>query len=211
LCCARATELIEVISPQQGNKKNMRHKRQGKHLSSNQKRQKKQSRKSTPPAPRTLRQYSSKSNKFQETWDSVAHVISRIRDGVSLQKASKEFGIAPSVIVKLGRPALRKKKGRYVATKTDRLLRVVTTLGAKGKKVIATRDSRQASLVGGHWAAVQKYLQTGDDADLLKFKNKRAIDASGNRHRFLTNLEELNRQASAGVLSFESMYAGELR
>lgn len=144
-------------------------------------------------------------------WDSVAHVISRMRDGVSLRKASKEFGITPSVVVRRGRPALRKVKGRYVATKTDHLLRVVAMLGTKGKKEITTRDSRQASLVGGHWAAVQMYLQTGDDEALLKFKRKNIVDASGKRHRLLTNLEELNRLASAGVLSFESMYAGGMR
>lgn len=151
------------------------------------------------------------SPKEQDTWDSMAHVISRIRDGVSLSKASEEFGIAPNIVVKLGRPALRKRKGRYVAKKTDRLLRVVTILGLKGKYEIATRDSRQASLIGSHWAAVQRYLQTGDDTALLKFKNKRVIDANRRRHRFLTNLEELDRQASAGVLSFESIYAGGAR
>jgi hypothetical protein len=151
------------------------------------------------------------SEREQEIWDSLAHVISRIRDRQSLRRASKEFGIAPSVVVERGRPALRKKNGRWVATKTDRLLRVVTILTAKGKKEIATRDSRQASLIGSYWAAVQKYLQNGDDSALVKFKKARVIDASGKRHLLLTNLAELNRQASAGVLSFESMYAGGSR
>lgn len=159
-------------------------------------------------APTTARQYYAISQKEKETWDSVAHAVSRMRDGVSLRKASKEFGIAPLVVVKLGRPALRKRKGRYAATKRDRLLRVVNKLGTKGKKEIATRDSRQASLVGGHWAAVQRYLQIGDDSALLKFKNKSVTDANGRRHRLLTNLKELDRLGSFGVLRFESMYAG---
>jgi hypothetical protein len=161
--------------------------------------------------PATAKQYFSLSRKDQETWDSVAHVISKIRDGMPLKKASREFNIAPRIVIERGRPALRKLKGRYVATKTDRLLRIITILVAKGKKEIATRDSRQASLVGGHWAAVQKYLQTGDDEALLKFKGKSIVDASGKRYRLLTNLEKLNRLASAGVLSFESIYAGGLR
>jgi hypothetical protein len=131
-----------------------------------------------------------------------------MRGGVSLLKASKEFGIGPTIVIKLGRPALRKRNGRFVATNTDCLLRVVTILGIKGRHEIATRDSRQASLIGSHWAAVQRYLQTGDDTALLKFKNKRVIDADGRRHRFLTNLEELDRLASAGVLSFETIYSG---
>ena len=158
--------------------------------------------------PTTARQYFSMPQEKQETWDSVAHVISRMRDRVSLQRASKEFGLAPSTVVALGRPAMRKRNGRYVATKTDHLLRVHSTLIVKGKKEIATRDSRQATLVGGHWAAVQRYLQTGDDSALLRFKGKRVTDASGKKHLLLTDLKELTRLGSAGVLKFESMYAG---
>jgi hypothetical protein len=165
-------------------------------------------RKANPIRPTTARQYYSMSQREQETWDMVTHVISRMRHRGSLRKASKEFGIAPNVVVRLGRSALRKRNGRYVATKTDTLLRVLSILGAGGKKEIATRDSRQASFAGGHWAAIQKYLQTGDDSALQRFKNKKITDANGKRHLLLTDLKELDRQASAGVLSFESMYAG---
>lgn len=158
--------------------------------------------------PTTARQYYAMSEREQEIWDSVAHVVSRVRDRVSLRKAAKEFGIAPSTVLELGGPALRKKNGRYVATKTDRLLRVVSILKAKGRMEIATRDSGQASLIGSYWAAVQRYLQAGDDSGLLKFKKTTVLDASGKRHRLLADLNELVRQASAGVLSFESIYGG---
>lgn len=164
-----------------------------------------------PKKPTTARQYFSMLPEDQEIWDSVAHVISRMRDRVSLPKASKEFGIGPNVVVRLGSSALRKRNGRYVATKTDTLLRVLKILGAGGKKEIATRDSRQASLVGGHWAAVQRYLQTGDDSALQRFKNKKITDANGKRHLLLTDLKELDRQASPGVLRFESIYAAGVR
>ena len=168
-------------------------------------------RKLQPKRPTTSRQYFSMSPKDQETWDSVAHVISRIRDGVALAGASKEFGIPASTVLELGGSALRKKNGRYVATKTDHLLRILPILKRKGKQQIATRDSRQASLIGSYWAAVQRYLQTGDDSALLKFKKIRIVDASVKRHRLLTDLAELNRQAAAGVLSFESLYSGGSR
>ena len=161
--------------------------------------------------PRTAKEFFAAPEQIQDRWISVANVVSRMRDRVSLTKASKEFGVEPSVVIQLGRPALRKKNGKYVATKTDRLLRVVTILKGKGKREIATRDSRQASLIGSHWAAVQRYLQTGDDSALLKFKKTRVLDASGKHHRLLTDLKELVRQASAGVLSFESLYAGGSR
>jgi hypothetical protein len=163
--------------------------------------------------PRTAEQYFSLPEEEQATWDAVAHVISLMRaDRISLPRAAKEFGVDPEEVRKRGRGALRKQKnGRYFATKTDRLLRVVSILTGKGKKEIATRDSRQASLIGSYWAAVQRHLQTGDDSALLKFKKIRIVDASGKRHRLLTDLKELVRQASAGVLSFESMYAGGSR
>jgi hypothetical protein len=159
--------------------------------------------------PNTARHYYSLSPKNQETWDSVGHVISKMREGMTLPKAAKEFGLTPKTVITLGRSALRKQKnGRYVAKKTDQLLRVINVLTTEGRKEIATRDSRQASLVGSHWAAVQKFLQTGDDSALLKFAKKRIVDARRKRYPLLTDLKELERLASAGVLRFESMYAG---
>ncbi|HLZ50325.1 MAG TPA: hypothetical protein VKP61_06235 [Candidatus Acidoferrum sp.] len=162
--------------------------------------------------PNTARQYFLLSPKNQETWDSIGHVISKMREGMTLPKAAKEFSLPPKRVISLGRSALRKQKnGRYVAKKTDRLLRVVNALTTKGRKEVATRDSRQASLVGGHWAAVQKFLQTGDDSALLKFDKKKIVDASRKRFVLLTDLKELARLGSAGVLSFESLYAGGSR
>ena len=160
--------------------------------------------------PTTARQYFSRSRKFQETWDSVAHVISKMRtERVSLQKASKEFGIDPRVVLKLGHSAVRKQRnGKYIARKTDRLLRILSVLTREGRREIAVRNSRQASQLGRYWAAVQRYLQTGDDSALREFQNKKITDASRQRHPLVTNLDQLNTLGSAGVLSFESLYAG---
>jgi hypothetical protein len=162
--------------------------------------------------PNTARQYFSLSPKNQETWDSIGHVISKMREGMTLPKAAREFRLPPKTVITLGRSALRKQKnGRYVAKKTDQLLRVVNALTTKGRKEIATRDSRQASLIGSHWAAVQRFLQTGDDSALLKFNKKKIVDARRKRFALLTDPKELERLGSAGVLSFESMYAGGSR
>jgi hypothetical protein len=162
--------------------------------------------------PNTARQYFLLSPKNQEIWDSIGHVVSKIRQGMTLPRAAKEYGLKPKIVSSLGRPALIKKKnGRYVAKKTDQLLRVVNALTTEGRKEIATRDSRQASLVGGHWAAVQKYLQTGDGSALLRFKGKRVTDARGKRYLLLTDPQEIERLGSAGVLRFESMYSAGAR
>ncbi len=162
--------------------------------------------------PNTARRYFALPPQDRETWDSIGHVVSKMRQGMTLPQAAKEFGLPPKTIISLGRSALRKQKnGRYVPKRTDQLLRVMNVLTTEGRTEIATRDSRQASFVGGHWAAIQRYLQTGDDSALLRFKGKKVTDASRKRHLLLTDLAELNRLASAGVLSFESMYAGSSR
>ena len=160
--------------------------------------------------PTTARQYFSRSKQFQEAWDSVGQVISKMRSGrISLRKASKEIGVDPSKVLKLGRSALRKQKnGKYVARKTDHLLRILSVLTPEGRREIAVRDSHQASLLGKYWASVQRYLQTGDDSALRKFKGKKITDASGKRHPLITDLRQLDTLGSAGVLSFESLYAG---
>jgi hypothetical protein len=160
--------------------------------------------------PTTARQYFSRSKQFQEAWDSVGQVISKMRSGrISLRKASKEIGVDPSKVLELGRSALRKQKsGKYAARKTDHLLRILSVLTPEGRREIAVRDSHQASTLGKSWAAVQRYLQTGDDSALRKFKGKKITDASGKRHPLITDLKQLNRLGSAGVLSFESLYAG---
>ncbi len=132
-------------------------------------------------------------------------------DHASLREASREFALDPRVVARLGKSALRKRKnGQYAAKRTDRLLRIlaIPTLDEKGgNRQIAVRDSRQATILGRYWAAVQKYLQTGDSSALNKFRGKRITDASGKRVPLLTDLTELDRLGSAGVWSFESIYA----
>jgi len=85
-------------------------------------------------------------------------------------------------------------------------LRVIVIPSRKGLREIATRDSREASLIGEYWSAVEKFLVRGDASALKKLRRMSVMDASGKRVRLLTNLEELKLQGSLGVLRFESMY-----
>ncbi|HEV2315357.1 MAG TPA: hypothetical protein VGR94_08640 [Candidatus Acidoferrales bacterium] len=130
---------------------------------------------------------------------------------MSLREGSREFGIDSRVVARLGKSALRKRKnGQYSAKSKDKLLRILAiplAEGKGGKREVATRDSREASILGKFWAAAQKYLQTGDSSALKKLRRKYIIDASGKRVPLLTELAELDRLGSAGMLSFESLYA----
>src|SRR6202521_1686861 len=112
--------------------------------------------------PRSAEGFFSKSEEFQDSWNRILHAISRMRaDGLSLSRASREYGIDRRRVLKLAGRALRKAKGRYVAKASDRLLRVLVVPTLDGLREIAVRDSRQASQLAEYWDAVQRYLQKG--------------------------------------------------
>lgn len=147
------------------------------------------------------------SRESQELWDRIVQVPARMRSGLSLPKASREFGLTASQVLRHAPSAFRKlRSGRYVAKVTDRLLRILIIPSKKGLIEIALRDSRQASLIGEYWVAVDRYLGPANDPGINRFKRVRIIDASGRRVRLLTDPDELLRQASAGNFRFESMY-----
>jgi hypothetical protein len=157
--------------------------------------------------PRNAKQYFAMARKTQQTWDSVGQVVTKVRSGESLTESSKEFGITPSQVLHLAPSAFRKaRNGRWFAKRYDRLLRILIIPSGQGLTEIAIRDSRQASLVGTYWTALHHYLTTGDSSALRKFTKIRITDASGKRVRLMTDLAEIDRQASAGVLQFESIY-----
>src|SRR5438128_10882454 len=110
--------------------------------------------------PRTIEEYTTRGRRFQEVWNRITQVISRMRGNkISLQKASRELGVDPRTVVRRGGTALRKSSsGRYEIKKSDRFLRVLVFPTHDGTDEIAVRGSRQASQLGQYWSAVQKYL-----------------------------------------------------
>lgn len=160
-------------------------------------------------APRTSDQFSSMSERAQDQWIHLTNAISLMRaKGISLPKASREHGLDPRTVVRLGKAGLKKRaNGRYSARPTDNLLRVLLMPTGDGLREVAVRDSRQATLLAEYWVAVHKYLETGDASALRKIRRKTITDADGKRVRLTKDLAELERLGSAGVLSFESLYA----
>jgi len=131
----------------------------------------------------TLEQFFQQPRRFQDTWNRVVHVISRMRaHNVSLPQAAREFGVSPKEVVRLGESGLRRMPGgRYVAKTKDYLLRVLNLPRRGGLREVAFDDSREASLVGKYWDAVGLYLQTGDASQLRQFRGKSVRDANGRR------------------------------
>lgn len=158
----------------------------------------------------TVEQFFALPERAQEIQIAVANAVSLMRsDNLSASAAARATGISPSVLIRRGRSALQKlENGRYAANPHDDLVRVVIVVSAsKGPIEVATSNSREASNAGKHSAAVQRYLETGDDSALRRFEGKHIIDTQGNRVALLTDLDDLERLGSAGELSFESLYA----
>jgi hypothetical protein len=86
-------------------------------------------------------------------------------------------------------------------------LRVLVFPERKGLREVGIRDSRQASLLGEYWTAVERYRDTGDTSALREFRGKYIVDADGKRDGLLTDLRALDHLGSAGLLSFETLYA----
>lgn len=129
-------------------------------------------------------------------------------EGISLHAASREHSVSPRTVRRHAGAALQKSSsGTYRARKSDRLLRVLVLPTPGGLAEIATMDSRAATIVAEYWNAVNLYLETGDDADVARFRGQSITDAQGHAVPLLTDLDELERLGSAGVLSFQSLYA----
>ncbi len=145
----------------------------------------------------------------QDVYTRVTHAVSKMRtSGASLPHAAQEYGVSRRQMRRFGGKALRKlKNGWYAAKASDRLLRILVIPTRQGLAEITVNDSREASRLGRYSAAVERYLQTGEASALREFRGKHIINASGKRVPLLTDLHELDRQGSAGVLSFESLYA----
>ena len=159
--------------------------------------------------PRTAAQYFAQPKRRKETQLKVAHVVAEMRTGkASLRQASREQGISPATVLRHAKAALHKtSRGTYAARRSDRLLRVLVLPTPDGLAEIATTDSRAATLVAEYWNAVNLFLATGDVGDLARFEGVSITEAQGNAVPLLTDLDELERLGSAGVLSFQSLYA----
>jgi hypothetical protein len=159
-------------------------------------------------SPRTVEEFFAMSERDQDLWSSIGQVVTEVREGASLHHASRKFDLDPRMLQRRAPSALRKlRNGRWAARPNDHLLRVLVIPTQKGLIEIGLRDSRQASLLGKYWTAVDRYRDTGDASALREFRGKYLIDADGKRVRLLTDLRALDRLGSAGVLSFESLYA----
>ncbi len=140
----------------------------------------------------------------------LAALVLMRRQKLSLSAAAKAEHTNPRTVKRFVGSALRQEdpRGRYKPTAHDRIPRELRIPTPEGVQTVVVRDSRQASKLAEYWAAVHRYLETGDASAVQKFHGESITDANGRQVPLLTDLDELDRLGNAGVLSFESLYAG---
>lgn len=131
----------------------------------------KAARKKTFSAPQSIEHYNAMSEKHQQLWDDIGQITTEMRLGASLNRASRKFRRDPRTVRRLGKTAFRKLRNRrWAAKRTDRLLRVLQRLTPEGIVEVALSDSRQATVLGKYWNAVELYRDTGDAARCRSLK-----------------------------------------
>jgi len=134
--------------------------------------------------------------------------LTRMRgEGVSLTQAASRSGTTVAAVKRYAGPALEKQPGgRFTAKPFDRLSARLLFLTPTGRVPLDVKDSRSRSKIASHQAAVDRYLRTGDDRALRRFRGK-GVTVAKRFYPFLTDSAALDRLQGAGEVSFEDLYA----
>lgn len=127
-------------------------------------------------------------------------ILRAMRKGANLSQMTEKFGMkSKDALMHLGR-YLYKENGKWKVTKTDSL-EVEMRFYDKdaGHTTIVTTSSKDRSLIGEYFNAVDKTLKDGDISRLKKFANIKIIDSAGNEHSFETRLDRLYEIEEAQV------------
>ena len=141
------------------------------------------------------------------TRERALHALHLMRtSGRSLRAAAAESHTTPLTVLKyVGASVDRGASGRYRAAASDRLTRRLQFLTPAGKIAITVRGSRGASHVAAYWAAVDRYLKTGDTEQLQPFRGA-SLRVGKTTYPFVTDPRILERLGHAGEVSFEDLY-----
>jgi hypothetical protein len=121
-----------------------------------------------------------------------------MRQGSPLAVAAREIGIDPRTVTRhLGKVLAKRSDGKYHAKPTDRISRSMVIYSQGKQTAITVPDSKIASIIGQYFNAVRKYLNTGDNSEVKKFKNIIVVDSDGNKYRLETDAKKIQAIESA--------------
>lgn len=138
---------------------------------------------------------------YKRSWSSITRrelnhreksldVLSKVRKGQSLTKASKELHTTPETVIK-NTGAFTKVKGKWIAKSQDRISRIMSIYENGKQEWVEIKDSRIASKIGKYNSAVNEFLRTGNTKVLKQFR-KPFKDVNDKKHYFETDPNNLN-------------------
>jgi len=138
------------------------------------------------------------------TYTRAIEVLGTVRRGKSLSEGANDLGIAPATILRYFPHDLSKAKGsrQWVASKSDRHVRLVKDIGPDGMRRIRVRGSREATQQSQFLNDVRKAITKNDPTPLARWRGKKI----GGR-ALMTSFRRLIALAQSGDLSFEDLYS----
>jgi hypothetical protein len=153
------------------------------------------------------RAWQSRSALERENYRLALDVLGRMRHGESLYSAARAVHTTPDSVRRyVGQALSRNGRGRFVASPVDHFYRRMKWLDAQGLSWVEPANSREASKLAAYWSAVLRYVSTGNDRGLRRFRQMRLRTRNKLSLPFLTDLDSLDDLAGAGELSFEDLY-----
>ena len=155
-------------------------------------------------APARTRALHSSSDRAFEANNRAFHAIARMRrDGLSLIAAAREESTTPATVRKYLPAAIRKSKaGKWVATKSDRYIRIVSLPGPNGPVTVRARGSEEARVASNYLASLTRWARKEKVYELAPFHGKKIGD-----HELITASSALRPMRDAGLLQLDTLYA----
>ncbi|TQD27914.1 hypothetical protein [Methanolobus vulcani] len=119
-------------------------------------------------------------------------ILRLMRKGVPYSKAVEKTGINKKDIIRNLGKYLYKSKGKWKVTTTDRIeVEMLIYEKDAGQISIVTTNSKDRTLIGLYFNAINRALKTGDSSLLKRFIDIHITDVNGTKHFFVTDLERL--------------------
>jgi lambda repressor-like predicted transcriptional regulator len=142
------------------------------------------------------------SDRHYEATIRAFRAISRMRhDGLSLLQAAREEGTTPATVRNRLPATLRFKKGRWVVTKSDRYVRLLSLPGPHGPVTVRARGSEEARFASAYLASIARWARTEKPYELAPFHGKNIGD-----FELITASRTLRALSDAGLLQLDSLY-----
>ena len=155
-------------------------------------------------SPARSRALSSSSDRSFEAKQRSFHAVARVRhDRLSPSQAAREEGTTLATIKKYLPATLRKTRtGRWVVTKSDTYVRVLSLPGPHGPVIVHAHGSKEAQFASSYLASLKRWTKTEKPYELAPFHGKKV-----GGFELITASRTLRALSDAGLLQLDSLYA----